>query len=358
MIATTTAGGPSEPEAIIERRGAAGLVILNRPRALNALTHAMTHAIAWALDDWEHDERIERVVFAGAGDRAFCAGGDVRALYGLGLAGDHARQLAFWRDEYRLDWRVKRYSKPIWALVDGLVMGGGVGLALHASRRVATERAHFAMPEVGIGFFPDVGATYVLSRLPGRLGAYLVATGLGVDAGDMAAVGLVDAFAPRERLSGLLEDLTKPDGETRASAAFAAAPPANLLNDKAMIAEAFSALDRRRALAALARERAPAAAAALEAMREKCPMSQEIALRQVASAAVMTFEDVLRQDYRIVWRICRADNFLEGVRAAIIDKDRRPRWRPAFDEEIDPAELDAYFSPLGGDELKFQNGAS
>ena len=184
-----------EPEARIERRGRAGFIVLDRPRALNALTLTMVRAISRALDDFERDPAIARVVVA-AGGRAFCAGGDIRKLYEQGRAGDHAAQLTFWREEYILDQRIKRFSKPYVALIDGIVMGGGVGLGMHGSHRVVSERCVFAMPEVGIGFFPDVGATWLLPRLPHRIGVFLALTGLSAEAGDLAALGLVTAFAP------------------------------------------------------------------------------------------------------------------------------------------------------------------
>ena len=190
-----TASSP-EAEALVERRGRAGVIVLNRPQALNALTLTMVRLIAAALDEWEGDRAVDRIVFLGAGERAFCAGGDIRRLYELGRAGDHDAQLTFWREEYQLDRRINAYPKPIVALVDGIVMGGGVGLAMHAAHTVASERFVFAMPEVGIGFFPDVGAAWLLPRLPSRAGVYFALTGLRADAGDAVAFGLAQTFVP------------------------------------------------------------------------------------------------------------------------------------------------------------------
>ena len=184
-----TAPSP-DAEALVERRGRAGVIVLNRPKALNALTLTMVRLIAAALDEWEGDRAVDRIVLLGAGERAFCAGGDIRRLYELGRAGDHDGQLTFWREEYQLDRRIKTYPKPIVALVDGIVMGGGVGLAMHAEHTVAGERFVFAMPEVGIGFFPDVGAAWFLPRLPFHAGVYFALTGLRADAGDAVALGL------------------------------------------------------------------------------------------------------------------------------------------------------------------------
>ena len=187
----------SEPEVLVEKRGCAGFLTLNRPKALNALNLGMVRAIAAALDEWERDPAVTRVVVTGAGGRAFCAGGDIRLLYEQGRAGDHAAQLAFWREEYQLNRRIKRYSKPYIALVDGIVMGGGVGVSAHGAHLVAGEGFTFAMPEVGIGFFPDVGATYLLPRLPHRAGVYLAMTGARAHAGDALALGLADPLSQR-----------------------------------------------------------------------------------------------------------------------------------------------------------------
>src|SRR4051812_5046490 len=191
----------AEAELLCERRGAAGLVTLNRPQALNALTHGMVLALRRALDEWADDPAVTRVVVLGAGERAFCAGGDIRHLYDLGKAGRHEEALRFWRDEYPLNVRIKRYPKPYVTLIDGIVMGGGVGVSLHGSHRVAGDRYQFAMPEVGIGFFPDVGATYALPRLPGRMGLYLALTGERARAADALAFGLATHAVPSAALA-------------------------------------------------------------------------------------------------------------------------------------------------------------
>ena len=192
-----------DTEALIERRGAAGVIVLNRPKALNALTLTMVRLIAAALDAWQNDPSVTRVVIGGAGEKAFCAGGDIRRLYDFGRAGEHDQQLTFWREEYQLNERIRAYPKPIVALIDGIVMGGGVGVSINALHRVAGERFSFAMPEVGIGFFPDVGATFLLPRLPHRVGVYLALTGNKVGAGDALALGLAQAMVPSAGMSEL-----------------------------------------------------------------------------------------------------------------------------------------------------------
>jgi enoyl-CoA hydratase len=344
---------PPDAEALVERRGRAGVIVLNRPRALNALTLTMVRLIADALDRWERDGAVDRLVILGAGERAFCAGGDIRRLYDLGRAGDHDGQLTFWREEYQLDRRIKTYSKPIIVLADGITMGGGVGIMMNASHRVAGERFVFAMPEVGIGFFPDVGAAWFLPRLKHRAGVFFALTGLRADAGDALALGLAETLVASAALPALAQALESDQPVKTALARFAAPPPGSALLGQAEDIEAsFSRPDREAILEALsqAERRGRAfAAPARAAMLEKSPTSQAIALRQMALGRAIDFDQALRMDYRIVTRICRSRDFYEGVRAVIVDKDNRPQWSPA----PSPAEVDAYFAPLGDGELTF-----
>src|SRR3954452_17782434 len=194
-------------EVLFERRGAAGIVLLNRTKALNAVTHEMVRALARQLDAWASDPAVTRVVITAAGERAFSAGGDIRALYELGRAGRQAEMLTFWRDEYPLNALIKRYPKPYVALIDGIVMGGGVGVSIHGSHRVAGDRFAFAMPEVGIGFFPDVGATWFLPRMPGELGTWCALSGDRLKTADAIAAGIATHHVRSERFSDLLDAL-------------------------------------------------------------------------------------------------------------------------------------------------------
>jgi enoyl-CoA hydratase len=344
---------PPDAEALVERRARAGVIVLNRPKALNALTLTMVRLIAEALDRWERDEAVDRLVILGAGERAFCAGGDIRRLYDLGRAGDHDAQLTFWREEYRLDRRIKTYRKPIIVLADGITMGGGVGIMMNAAHRVAGERFEFAMPEVGIGFFPDVGAAWFLPRLKHRAGLYFALTGLRADAGDALALGLAETFVSSAALPALAQALASDEPVKAALARFAAPPPASaLIGEADDIEVSFSRPDREAILDALsqAEKRGRAfAAPARAAMLEKSPTSQAIALRQMELGRTMDFDQALCMDYRIVSRICRGRDFYEGVRAVIVDKDTPPQWSPP----PSPAEVDAYFAPLGDGELTF-----
>ena len=290
----------------------------------------------------------------GAGERAFCAGGDIRRLYDLGRAGDHDAQLTFWREEYQLDRRIKTYPKPIIALVDGIVMGGGVGLAMHAAHTVAGERFVFAMPEVGIGFFPDVGAAWFLPRLPFRAGVYFALTGLRADAGDALALGLAQTFVPSAAFPALAQALESDEPLKAVLARFAAPPPRSALVGEAEAIEAcFSGPIEMRFWTCLRKAETQGhafAAPARAAMLEKSPTSQAIALRQMALGATLDFDEALRMDYRIVSRICRGHDFYEGVRAVIVDKDNRPRWAPPPSR----AEVDAYFAPLAKTSSNFR----
>jgi len=346
-------GAARDAETLVERRGRAGLIVLNRPKALNALTLTMVRQIAAALDEWERDEDVARVVIRGAGERAFCAGGDIRRLYELGRAGDHASQLTFWREEYLLCQRIKTYPKPVVALVDGIAMGGGVGLSINASHRVAGERFVFAMPEVGIGFFPDVGATWFLPRLPRRAGVYFALTGLRADAGDALALGLAQTFVPTAAFGRLAQALEGDERVEATLARFAApAPPSALVTDAEGVDACFSRGSREAILAGLEEAEGRGvgfAAPARAAMLEKSPTSQAIALRQMVLGPMLDFDEALRMDYRIVSRICRGHDFYEGVRAVIVDKDNRPEWSAPPSK----AEVETYFATLGDDELTF-----
>ena len=234
-------------EILFDRRGAAGLITLNRPKALNAVTHGMVLALRAQLDRWADDPAVTRIVVTATGERAFSAGGDIRHLYDLGRAGKKAEMLQFWRDEYPLNAAIKNYRKPYVALIDGIVMGGGVGVSMHGSHRVAGDRFQFAMPEVGIGFFPDVGATWFLPRMPGELGTYCALTGERFDAADAAAAGIATHRIPSARFPALLEGLTGTVPVDAALAAFAeSAGGGKIAARRAVIDRMFRRRQRRR----------------------------------------------------------------------------------------------------------------
>jgi enoyl-CoA hydratase len=348
----------AETEILFDRRGTAGLVTLNRPQALNAVTLGMVRAFTRQLQEWAADASITRVVIQGAGGRAFSAGGDIRRLYDLGRAGRHAEMLPFWREEYILNAMIKRYPKPYIALIDGIVMGGGVGLSVHGSHRIAGDRFLFAMPEVGIGFFPDVGATWFLPRLPGELGSYCALTGERLAAADAVAATVATHRVGSARFGDLADALCGAVSVDATLAAFA--EPAN----EAPLAARRNAIDRlfrgnrvEDILAALDAEAAAGrpdagfAETAAAAIRIKSPTSLKLALAQMRAGASLSFEACMQTEFRIVSRIIHGHDFYEGVRAVIVDKDNAPHWQPAALADVSDAEIARHFAPLARDEL-------
>ncbi|MGH6845818.1 MAG: enoyl-CoA hydratase/isomerase family protein [Methylocella sp.] len=348
----------SEPEIICEKAGCCGLITLNRPKALNALTLNMVREMASALNRWERDPEVACVAITGVGGKAFCAGGDLRILYDLGKAGRHAEQLSFWREEYCLNRRIKLYPKPYVALADGFVMGGGAGISVHGSHVIAGENFNFAMPETGIGFFPDVGATFFLPRLPGNAGAYLALTGAGITCGDALAFGVAFAHVPAARHAGLVQRLIGGEDIAAAIAAESAPPPASTLYPQGRIIErCFSAATLPSILANLddaGHAGLDFARSAAHAIRSKSPSSLAIALRQMQIGDKLDIGEALRTEFRIVSRVARCHDFYEGVRAVIIDKDNRPLWNPAGVEGVESSGIEAYFAPLPEGELEFR----
>jgi enoyl-CoA hydratase len=347
----------SDPEITCEKIGHCGVITLNRPKSLNALTLNMVRGMARALDQWESDCEVACVLIRASGDRAFCAGADIRALYELGCAGLYADQLVFWREEYALNRRIKLYPKPYVALIDGIVMGGGAGVSVHGSHRVAGDKFSFAMPEVGIGFFPDVGATYFLPRLVGKVGVYLALTGARLASGDAVAFGLASAYAPSVRHAALAERLINGEDVAAAIAAESAPPPSSaLIGQRHFIDGCFKAAT----LPAILEEIDDAgyggsefALATYATIRAKSPTSLAIALRQMQIGAKLDFDEAMRSEFRIVSRVAKGHDFYEGVRATIIDKDNRPLWNPAEIEMIKPQDIDPYFAPPPEGELAF-----
>lgn len=348
----------AEPEIIFERRGAAGLVTLNRPRALNALTLRMVETMHAQLRAWETDEAVTRIVVRGAGGRAFCAGGDIRHIYEMGRAGRYEETVAFWLGEYQLDAYVKRYPKPYVALIEGVVMGGGVGISLHGDHRVASEAYLFAMPETGIGYFPDVGMTYTLPRLPGRTGTYLAMTGARIGAGDALAVGIATHYAKAAAFDALTDALADGGPIDEALAVHAAAPPeaGPLVRERAVIDTCFSAESAPAVLAKLDAEASAGSTFAAETaavIRSRSPTSVLIAFEQMRRGPDLSFPDAMLTEYRLCERVMRGHDFYEGVRAVIIDKDGRPSWNPATLDTVDPAAIEAAFGPVSGTEPSF-----
>jgi enoyl-CoA hydratase len=339
-----------QSDILFERRGAAGIVRLNRPQALNAVTHEMVRALARQLAAWASDAAVTRVIITAAGERAFSAGGDIRALYELGRAGRQAEMLTFWRDEYPLNAYIKRFPKPYVALIDGLVMGGGVGISIHGSHRVAGDRFSFAMPEVGIGFFPDVGATWFLPRMPGELGTWCALTGDRLKSADAVAAGIATHHVRSERFADLADALCGNVSVDAVLGAFAE-PAGQGTAYRGPIDRLFAGDRVEDILAKLEAETGEWAVKTAAAIRTKSPLSLKIALAQVRRGRDWSFGDCMRAEFRIVSRIVYGHDFYEGVRAVIVDKDNVPRWRPAGLADAADADVERHFASLAADEL-------
>ncbi|MEU1486642.1 enoyl-CoA hydratase/isomerase family protein [Streptomyces sp. NPDC005752] len=330
-------------------------IILNRPRALNALTHSMVRGIDEALTQAADDDAVTAVVIGGAGGRGLCAGGDIRSIYEDARAGRSA-SVDFWRDEYRLNARIARFPKPYVALMDGIVMGGGVGVSAHGDVRIVTERSRVAMPETGIGFVPDVGGTYLLAAAPGELGTHLALTGRPVDAADAILCGLADHFIPSHHLADLTTALARSATPTDVADTVAhhatAAPEGELAAGRAWIDDCYAADTVEEIIDRLADSGVPAAKETAAALLAVSPTALKVTLAAVRRAKGLgSLEAALDQEFRVSCRAFTGHDLLEGVRARIIDKDRSPRWSPAELADVGAAEVARHFEPLGEQEL-------
>lgn len=334
-------------DLLIRTEGRAGRLTLNRPSALNALTHAMCLQTEAALRDWRDDPAVQVVILDAAGDRAFCAGGDIAQVTAAGKAGDFAMGREFWRDEYRMNLAFSTYPKPVFSFLNGFVMGGGVGYGCHIRHRIVGESTQMAMPECGIGMIPDVGGTSLLGRAPGHLGLYLALTAARMGPGDAIHAGFADAFVPEADWPALKADLC----EGRLSLPRHPAPASPMAEAQAQIDALFSGADIPAILRALEGDPSPLAASALKAMRRNSPLSMACALAMLRPAPA-TLREALVQEFRWTWRSMTHGDFIEGVRAQILDKDRNPRWQHARAEDVTQAEVAAMLAPLGADDWK------
>ncbi|MER7690846.1 enoyl-CoA hydratase/isomerase family protein [Streptomyces sp. NPDC097610] len=342
----------SDDSLLLRTEGRAAYLTLNRPKALNALTHAMVRRIGLALTAWEHDPAVETVVLTGAGERALCAGGDIRAIHDDARNGDGTASAAFWRDEYRLNARIAHYSKPYVAVMDGIVMGGGVGVSAHGSVRIVTERSQIAMPETGIGFVPDVGGTYLLALAPGQLGMHLALTGSPVGAGDALLCGLADLYVPSDSLPRLLADLAHAPVRQVLGQYARQEPPGELAAARPWIDACYAADTVEGIIDRLLEHGGSAAKETAETLLTRSPTSLKVTLAALRRARRLgSLENVLDQEYRVSCAALTAPDLVEGFRAQVIDKDRSPRWTPPTLAEVDDADVERFFTPLGEREL-------
>jgi enoyl-CoA hydratase len=357
---TAQAAAVAEPDLIARCEGAVGVIRLNRPKTINAVTLQMFRDIDKALDAFEADPAVSVILLEGAGERGLCAGGDIRALYESSkVHGDLGKIL--WREEYILNARIAKFPKPYVAFMDGIVMGGGVGLSAHSRHRVVTERTKLAMPEVGLGFFPDVGGTWLLSRSPGEIGSYFGLTGQTMNGPDAIYARFADAVVPSSKLAALREALTR----VRAGATsdeiktiidgFATGETSGPVAAMQSRIDGWFAHDRMQDIvAALQRDGSELAQSTLKTLNEKSPRGMVVTLKLLRLARQSSsLEECLVREYRAALQVFASDDFHEGVRAAVIDKDRNPKWSPSRIEEVTPKMVAPYFAEIGADELVF-----
>jgi enoyl-CoA hydratase/carnithine racemase len=339
-------------DLFVSAEGPVGRLRLNRPAALHALNKGMCDAVLAALEAWRTDDAVRVVVIDHASGRGFCAGGDIRMLAQSGAA-DGAEARAFFHAEYRMNHRLFTFAKPIVAFMDGITMGGGVGISLPARYRVATENTRLAMPETGIGLFPDVGGGWYLSRLPGRTGQFLALTGHRLDGAECLALGLATHYLPAERLEEAKRQIGEEPGAIAAVLDALAVPPpeARVLAHRDAIDKLFAADTLEEVLAALEADPGEWAQQQLAILRTRSPLSCKVSLRLLREGAAMaSFADEMRQEYVVATRVVQRHDFAEGVRAVIVDKDNAPRWEPATAEGVTEHVLDQIFAPLPDDE--------
>jgi enoyl-CoA hydratase len=333
-----------DPHILSEKRGALGLLTLARPQALNALTHGMIKAIAARLGEWAADDSVRAVAIRGEGDRAFCAGGDIRAVQQAVLAGsDEGATLL--RDEYRMNALIGAYPKPYLALIHGICMGGGAGVSVHGSHRLADASLGFAMPETGIGFVPDVGSSHFLSRAPGEMGMYLALTAERIALGDALDAGLVTHAVDRADFDAVIVALAKGEGAEAAIAPFIRkAPPGPLAPHRRRIQTIFAGASVEAILERLDRDGSDFARSTAQIIRSRSPTSLKVVFRQLRSAAKLDLKQCLGIELRLALRLLPGHDFREGVRAALVDKDRAPKWQPSSLAAV--GDVDVLFAPL------------
>ena len=340
-------------EVFFEVKGTLGLITLNRPKALNALTLSMVREIHPQLKKWENDSSVKNILIKAEGEKAFCAGGDIRALHDWGKNNDE-KAVGFYREEYILNQYIKRYPKPYISLVNGIVMGGGVGLSVHGSHRIAGENYSFAMPETGIGLFPDVGGSFFLPRLSFEAGTYLALTGNRIKAADAIFLGTATNFIKSENFSNLINDLSKEENDPKnIIEKYSVEPGESEFKEISQFCnKIFNADTVEKIIENLIEENSDLSKKILSIIEQKSPTSLKVALKSLRLGKNISFEECMQMEFRMVNKVMNDHDFYEGVRALIIDKDNNPSWKPSNISEVEESFVDKFFSSLD-DDLKF-----
>tara|TARA_B100001057_G_scaffold255313_1_gene255551 strand:- start:483 stop:1520 length:1038 start_codon:yes stop_codon:yes gene_type:complete len=343
----------TDEEVFFEVKGTLGLITLNRPKALNALTLSMVREIHPQLKQWENDSSVKNILIKAEGEKAFCAGGDIRALHDWGKNNDE-KAVGFYREEYILNQYIKRYPKPYISLVNGIVMGGGVGLSVHGSHRIAGENYSFAMPETGIGLFPDVGGSFFLPRLSFEAGTYLALTGNRIKAADAIFLGTATNFIKSKNFSNLINDLSKDENDPKnIIEKYSVEPGKSEFKEISLFCnKIFKADTVEKIIENLIEENSDLSKKILSTIEQKSPTSLKVALRSLRLGKNISFEDCMQMEFRMVKKVMNDHDFYEGVRALIIDKDNNPSWKPISISKVEENFVDKFFSSLD-DDLKF-----
>lgn len=339
----------AQTEILIRIDGGVGIITLNRPKAINSLNQAMVHTMADVLTAWKQDDTVHTVLLDGAGDRGLCAGGDIVAIY-HSARGDGSASRKFFFDEYRLNALIGRFPKPYVALMDGIVMGGGVGVGAHGNVRVVTETTKMAMPEVGIGFIPDVGGTYLLSRAPGELGLHAALTGVPITGADAIALGFADYYVPHDELAAFTRAIVDHDVDAAVRTHAVETPASKLAAQRDWIDHCYGGETLLDIIAELRGYDSEPAEDAANVIGGRSPIALAVTLAAIRRArSLSTLEDALVQEFRVSSAALRSHDLVEGIRAQVIDKDRRPTWSPASIAAVTQTEIDVYFEPADND---------
>ncbi|WP_368183727.1 3-hydroxyisobutyryl-CoA hydrolase [Aestuariibius sp. HNIBRBA575] len=346
-------------DIFIRKEGRAGRITLTRPKALNALSYQMCLDIDAALTDWSQDDDVALLIIDAEGEKAFCAGGDISEMYATGTAGNYDYGRKFWHDEYLMNRKLFRFPKPVATFMQGFTMGGGVGVGCHGSHRIVAESSKIAMPEVGIGLIPDVGGSLLLAQAPGRLGEFLGITGDRMDAADAIYAGFADYYVPQANWESLKSELTQHGDVTAIDRAMHPAPSPRLADWQSAIDADFGGETLADIFRGLAKEPHEAVAHALVAMNRNSPLSMAYTVEMIHRVRMRpTIENALDQEFRFTHRSMEQGDFLEGIRAAIIDKDRQPKWRHETWDQVSASEVVKLGLPLGDDALNFEEETS
>lgn len=349
-VTTNATTSAAEPEVIVRRAGRLGHLILNRPQALNSLTHGMVQTIRNTLEHWRDNDGVATVLVSGAGEKGLCAGGDVVSLYRAAVDGRPEAGDAFFADEYAMNALIADYPKPYVAFMDGIVLGGGVGISAHGNQRIVTERTRLGMPESGIGFFPDVGGAWLLSRAPSGFGHHMGLTSAHVTGADALALGFADHYVESSRLGQLataLETTGAEEAIAAVAATGAAVPESSLMQQREWVESAYAQDTAEEIVAALQSHGDPAAAEAATAILAKSPTSVKITLELIRRATQLsTVREVLDQDATVAHHLLRGHDMREGIRAQLVDKDRKPQWNPPTLEDVPAAVVSSAFDPV------------